>query len=1123
MNEQGMVVKRLLVLTLLMMVLAVAQASAAKRVALVIGNSAYQHTAKLTNPQNDARLMARTLRGLGFYVISRTNLTKEKMMIAITEFGEKLEKAGKDAVGLFYYAGHGIQAKGNNYLIPIDAKLGKKSHLDIYGVNANWVLGQMEEAENPLNLMVLDACRDNPFGSSWKRGISKGLARMDAPRGTMIAYATRPGDIAIDGEGANSPYTGALAKTMVKPGLTLSDVFIETRNLVMTSTKGKQVPWEEGGLTSRFYFKPPLPQSPLVSTPSPDISTWDLIKDSSDPDMFKNYLRKYPNGRFARLARLKIGNKDEKSNESNIFSLTAPTELIKKPTDLIEEMKAIYVAVKTANLREKPSAKSKKVGKVVINSGLNVTGKVKGKEWYRIAYEGNTAFVFAPLIKAIDTAELKAWDGVIESKDAKDFEGFLEAYPAGHFASKARRLRDALKPVQVAIVTPPESKVLSPDKPAVGIYSHRYKPGDSFKDCPECPEMVVIPAGSFQMGSPTSETLREGDEGPQHRVTIPKPFSVGKYEVTQAEYHAVTGSNPSNFKGDQNPVEKVSWEDAQKFLRMLNAQTSKKYRLLSEAEWEYAARAGTTTPFNTGNTITSEQASFDWKSTYNGSSRGGYNSRTTVVGLFLPNAFGLYDMHGNVWEWVKDCWHKNYDGAPTNGGAWINGDCSRRILRGGSWNYEPKEMRSARRFGETTSIRDLSNGLRIARDLYESAFEEETAENTYWETIKDSKFAENFRNYLDQYKNGSFAGQARAKIRELNTASLKSPKPVAPKVAKPAVGAPPNSRTQNSEIAKLKDQHLGIMLMTVEPGDYSHLGVNVMAEAPALKKLRDALNLIYKMSDFSRAKIELMKNEGRVIVVYNPQFPDPKKTASSLLLAVFKPSYFRKPGTDGSLRKDFLVIVGRHGIQWPVPELAAVLVQNLVGFGINHLRGRIKTMRVVDLNCEAWLHQERALQDLKLDKTQNNMVTFRNQLERVNCVDFRKYQRKNSPLEFKVWSALNPDVDRLLVSFERYLAHLRATGETGQALKYRKDVKAERLAKLYAEGPPAAQFSIGMRYRQGIGVLRNDTVAAKWLKRAARHGHGEAKVELAKMFVKGEGVDKDCLTSAPMEQISGIA
>jgi formylglycine-generating enzyme required for sulfatase activity len=581
-----MVVKRFIVLAALMITLAAFPALAAKRVALVIGNSAYQHTAKLSNPQNDASLMAKTLRRLGFDVLARTNLTQIGMKIAITEFGERLEKAGKDAVGLFYYAGHGIQSNGNNYLIPVDAKLGKKSHLEIYGVNANWVLAQMEEAKNPLNLMVLDACRNNPFGRSWQRGINQGLARMDAPRGTMIAYATRPGKVAADGTGANSPYTRALAKAMVKPGLTLSDVFIETRNTVMASTGGNQVPWEEGGLTSRFYLKPGNASPTATTTPNLDKETvfWQSIKDSTDPDMFNEYLRQYPRGSFAGLARLKV--------------------------------------------------KKLKVRK------------------------------------------------------------------------------------QAAAITPPRPTVPSLAKPAVGVYPQRYKAGDTFKDCAECPEMVVIPAGSFRMGSPPSEPERTSDEGPQHNVTIPKPIAIGKFEVTQAEFGAVMGWSSGRFKGDRNPVETIDWDNAQAFVRWLSTKTGKKYRLLSEAEWEYAARAGTTTPFYTGSQITPDQANFDSSFTYNGISKGQNRGKTVAVGSFAPNAFGLHDMHGNVSEWVGDCWNETYHHAPTNGGVWRTGDCSRRVIRGGFWNSPPRELRVTYRDGTPTGRRDFNFGFRIARTLF---------------------------------------------------------------------------------------------------------------------------------------------------------------------------------------------------------------------------------------------------------------------------------------------------------------------------------------------------------------------------------------------------------------------
>ncbi|MDP6526712.1 MAG: formylglycine-generating enzyme family protein [Kiritimatiellia bacterium] len=252
-------------------------------------------------------------------------------------------------------------------------------------------------------------------------------------------------------------------------------------------------------------------------------------------------------------------------------------------------------------------------------------------------------------------------------------------------------------------------------------------PGTVFKDCPECPEMVVIPAGSFRMGSPPGEEKRYGDEGPVRRVTIPRPFAVGKYEVTQAEWRSVMGSNPSMFKGDRNPVEEVSWDDAQDFVRRLGAKTGKQYRLLTEAEWEYAARAGTTTLFHFGATISTDQANYNGNYTYGGGRKGVYRKKTVPVGSFPANAFGLHDMHGNVYEWVEDCWHAvtssstgagGYNGAPSNGSAWTSGgDCRLRVLRGGSWNYTPRYLRSALRNWSASDVRNNYIGFRVARTL----------------------------------------------------------------------------------------------------------------------------------------------------------------------------------------------------------------------------------------------------------------------------------------------------------------------------------------------------------------------------------------------------------------------
>ncbi len=211
-------------------------------------------------------------------------------------------------------------------------------------------------------------------------------------------------------------------------------------------------------------------------------------------------------------------------------------------------------------------------------------------------------------------------------------------------------------------------------------------------------EMVYIPGGEFWMGAADGEESASSDERPRHRVQVPE-FCLGKYAVTQAQYEAVRGGNPSRFKGEKRPVKSVSWNDAQEFCKKLSEQTGRAYRLPSEAEWEYACRAGTTTPFYFGETITSGHVNYDGTCTYGKGSRGQFREQTTEVGSFLPNGFGLYDMHGNVWEWCADRWHGSYNGAPTDGSAWMTGDQELYVLRGGSWFGGPGYCRSARRNG----------------------------------------------------------------------------------------------------------------------------------------------------------------------------------------------------------------------------------------------------------------------------------------------------------------------------------------------------------------------------------------------------------------------------------------
>ncbi len=254
------------------------------------------------------------------------------------------------------------------------------------------------------------------------------------------------------------------------------------------------------------------------------------------------------------------------------------------------------------------------------------------------------------------------------------------------------------------------------------------EPGTVFRDVDEpwCPEMVAIRAGTFRMGSPPGEDGRDGDEGPQHRVRIAKPFALGRYPVTFEEYDhftEVTGRERVSDRGwgrGRRPVINVDVEDAEDYLAWLSELTGRTYRLPSEAEWEYACRAQSTTPFWTGETISTDQANYDGNLPYGAGKKGQYREQTTEVGSFPANPYGLFDMHGNVWEWCADRWHDDYEGAPSDGSARLDGKNTQRVLRGGSWVDSARLLRSAGRDAITPDDRSVEIGFRCARVQEES-------------------------------------------------------------------------------------------------------------------------------------------------------------------------------------------------------------------------------------------------------------------------------------------------------------------------------------------------------------------------------------------------------------------
>ena len=280
-------------------------AGAEPRVALVIGNSDYGgDLGCLPNPVNDAKLMAETLRKVGFDVVEVEDGDQAALKQAIVDFGDKLSGAGAGATGLFFYAGHGVQMRGENYRIPIKAKLRNARDLDVEAVPVELVLKQMDFAQSSVNIVILDACRNNPLAGAG-RAVSRGLAEIkETPIGSSISYSTAPGQVAEDSNGKNSPYTAALADAILRPGLDLAEVFRAVRKSVLKSTNQKQVPWDSWSLTDPYYFIPPTTTVVAQNEPSQQIELafWDSIKNKDNSADFQAYLDQYPSGSFAALA-----------------------------------------------------------------------------------------------------------------------------------------------------------------------------------------------------------------------------------------------------------------------------------------------------------------------------------------------------------------------------------------------------------------------------------------------------------------------------------------------------------------------------------------------------------------------------------------------------------------------------------------------------------------------------------------------------------------------------------------------------------------------------------------------------------------------------------------------------
>ena len=561
--------------------LALGPAQAARQ-ALVIGNAAYADS-PLKNPVNDARAMEAKLSSLGFEVQKVENLKRTQIGRTLSGFAARIRPGDEVVV---FYAGHGLQVKGVNYLPAVDAEILGEDDVPLNSLNLSALLDKLDEAKAGVKLLFLDACRNNPYARSF-RSTSRGLARVaDAPSGTLMHFATRPGSVAADGSGANGLYTTELLKAIDQPGMQVEQMLKRVAAAVERASQGQQEPWVEGSLKGDFYFRA------AGAAPNP-------------------------------------------------VATVLPEPVAPPPAQ---------------------------AGPVLAPDDLNR-------------------------------------QAVRQQAEQK-------------LAQAQSQAQAAIRPAPVA---------------AAG----------ADKACADCPTTVLLPTGSFLMGSPTREAGRDGDDVPQHSVRMAQRLAVAKHAVTRGEFAAFvkatgyrsegeqgdgcfgwTGSKleksprftwrqPGFEQGDDHPVVCVSWNDAQNYIDWLNSRSPVKgWRLLSEAEWEYAARAGSSTNYPWGDDIGSGRANC-----VGCGSRWDKNS-TSPVASFPANAFGLHDMHGNVWQWVQDVWHDNYEGAPTDGSVWsIGGNQARRVLRGGSWYNPPQRLGSTIRIRYSPDHRIANFGFRLARTV----------------------------------------------------------------------------------------------------------------------------------------------------------------------------------------------------------------------------------------------------------------------------------------------------------------------------------------------------------------------------------------------------------------------
>jgi formylglycine-generating enzyme required for sulfatase activity len=771
-------VPQFLAATSLVLMSTLAPALADKRVALVVGNATYRHADKLANPVNDARGMRDALKNLGFDVIYGENLDLKGLGRAIGQFAGRVEDAD---VAMVYFAGHGSTFDGTSYVVPVDAEFASLTEVPHELVPVETLIDDLRRAKG-VRIAILDACRDNGAEQDLKRSrsgaVTRGLAPMKNASGLIIAYATQYGATAADDAVAprddlgsatssstrHSPFTSALLSNIATPDLDVKDMLYKVGRDVIAATGGRQRPEISISMYDQYALvsgnggggTPSLPSEHTnVAVTLPARPTGLTGPAERAPVAEKAVLYEEdpanPNGtQFIGTAIWRTERTSPADGQTREVAIRADIEIpvlklsvrVSVHRNYDKQLPASHTAEITfAVPRDFSHPGIADVPGIMMKQSATARGVVLNGARVKVAdnyFLVGLSSTEADMKHNVGLLKGDAWlDIPIVYGDGKRALLTIEKGPPGEHA-----FSEAFAAWQQPVVHGGDQcsgpvTVSFPSQcaaPLTAVQERGLKPKDGFRECENCPEMVVVPAGSFTMGSPEWEKDRTADEGPQHIVTIRKAFAVGKLHVTVDQFavfvhetayepsRSCHWSNPGFAQEGSHPVVCMSWDDANAYANWLAEKTGRPYRLLSEAEWEYAARGeispGAYRRFWFGNDERELCRYGNFADQKHGvasaSCNDGYD-RTSPAGHYAPNDFGLHDMAGNAWQWTADCYHNTYNGAPTDGSAWTGGICNGRVVRGGSWNDGPWVLPAARRRWYTVELPIV--GFRLARTL----------------------------------------------------------------------------------------------------------------------------------------------------------------------------------------------------------------------------------------------------------------------------------------------------------------------------------------------------------------------------------------------------------------------